>query len=88
MTYTVRYDEKLLKQLKKLDERTKKDLFKYIEERLLNTEDPRQFGKGLTNNKSGLWRYRINQYRLICKIYDNELIILALEFTKREIVYK
>ncbi|MDE7136880.1 MAG: type II toxin-antitoxin system RelE/ParE family toxin, partial [Ruminococcus sp.] len=41
-------------------------------------ENPRSHGKGLTSNRSGQWRYRIGDYRLICSIEENKLVILAL----------
>ena len=47
----------------------------------------RQHGKGLTANRSGQWRYRIGDYRLICEIKDNELIILALSVGHRREIY-
>ena len=42
------------------------------------TEDPRQRGKGLSANLTGLWRYRVGDYRLICDIQDGELMVLVL----------
>jgi len=36
---------------------------------------PRIHGKGLTANRSGEWRYRIGNYRALCIIEDDRLII-------------
>ncbi|MBZ6528099.1 type II toxin-antitoxin system RelE/ParE family toxin [Aerococcaceae bacterium DSM 111021] len=47
-------------------------------------ENPRLVGKSLTGNFSGQWRYRIGDYRLICHIDDNELVILSLEVGHRK----
>ncbi|WP_431031532.1 type II toxin-antitoxin system RelE family toxin [Plantibacter sp. RU18] len=44
---------------------------------ILSLEDPRQRGKGLTANRSGYWRYRVGDYRLLAEIRDNELVIIA-----------
>ena len=55
---------------------------------LVGTEHPRLHGKGLTANRSGQWRYRIGDYRLICNINDNKLIILALSVGHRRDVNK
>ena len=55
---------------------------------LVGTENPRLHGKGLTANRSGQWRYRIGDYRLICNINDNKLIILALSVGHRRDVNK
>lgn len=53
-----------------------------------NLEDPRSRGKGLTANLAGLWRYRVGDYRVICDIEDNELVILAVDVEHRSEVYK
>ena len=50
--------------------------------------DPRIHGKGLTSNLSGKWRYRIGDYRVICDIEDDKLIVLALRVAHRREVYK
>lgn len=51
-------------------------------------EDPRAHGKGLTANRSGEWRYRVGDYRILCEIRDEELVVLALEVGHRRSVYK
>ena len=47
----------------------------------------KELKKGLTANRSGQWRYRIGDYRLICQIDDNKLIILALTIGHRRDIY-
>ena len=59
----------------------------WIDKNLVETENPRQHGKGLTANRSGQWRYRIGDYRLICQIEDSKLVILALSVGHRRDVY-
>ena len=44
-------------------------------------------GKGLVENKSGLWRYRIGDYRVICEIQDKEVVVLVLEVGHRKEIY-
>lgn len=51
-------------------------------------ENPRQYGKGLTANLSGQWRYRIGDYRLIAEIQDNKVVILILTIGHRLEIYK
>ncbi|MBE3061911.1 MAG: type II toxin-antitoxin system RelE/ParE family toxin, partial [Cutibacterium acnes] len=45
-------------------------------------------GKPLTGDLSGLWRYRIGDYRLICTLNDDRLIILALSIGHRRDIYR
>lgn len=59
----------------------------WLEKKLIGCENPRQHGKGLTANRSGQWRYRIGNYRLICQIDDGRLVILALSVGHRREVY-
>lgn len=81
---TKRFD----KEFKKLDHYTQKLIQAWIIKNLQNCEDPRIHGKGLTSNRAGQWHYRIGDYRLICIIQDNELIILALSVGHKRDIYK
>lgn len=45
-------------------------------------------GKGLTENKSGLWRYRVGDYRIVVDIEDDVLVILVVDVDHRSRVYR
>lgn len=81
---TARFD----KEFKKLDRYTQRMLKSWIEKHLVSCENPRLYGKELTANRSGQWQYRIGDYRLLCEIKDEELIILALTVGHRRDIYK
>lgn len=87
MKYKVVFTEQAKKQLKKLDKYTSGLIIAWIRKNLENTENPRQHGKGLTSNRSGQWRYRIGDYRLIAEIKDEEIIILVLNVGHRRDIY-
>ena len=87
MSYQVIYTRDAVKDLKKLDKYTKRMIKAWIDKNLEGCENPRIHGKGLTANRSGQWRYRIGDYRLICDIKENALIILALAIGHRRDVY-
>lgn len=87
MRYSVETTSRFDKEFKKLDRYTMKMIKAWIEKNLVNCENPRVHGKGLTANRSGQRRYRIGDYRLICEIQDNKLIILALSIGHRKEVY-
>ena len=86
--YTVEYSERAIRELKKLDRYTKQLIKAWIEKNLVGCSDPRAHGKALTANRRGQWRYRIGDYRLICQIEDDRLVILALSVGHRSEVYK
>ena len=56
--------------------------------RVLGLEHPKLFGKALRNNKKGLWRYRVDKFRIICKLEEDKLIILVVAIAKRDVVYE
>ena len=78
MKYRVETTPRFEKEFRKLDRYTQRMLKAWIDKNLLDCADPRAHGKGLTANRSGQWRYRIGDYRLLCLIEDEELVILAL----------
>jgi len=88
MTYHIRTTSRFDKEFKKLDHYTKRILKAWITKNLESCQNPRQHGKALSANRKGQWRYRIGDYRLICVIEDDELIILALSIGHQKEVYK
>ena len=88
MSYRVETTARFRKEFKKLDRYTQKILKSWMEKHLIGCEDPRATGKGLTANLAGLWRYRIGDYRLICEIEDEKLVILALTIGHRSEIYR
>ena len=71
MSYQVTYTKQALKQLKKL----------------VNTANPRQHGKGLTANRSGEWRYRVGNYRILAHIKEDEIVIEVFAVGHRREIY-
>lgn len=88
MIYELKYEAKAVKQIKKLDPATRKLIKSWIEKNLLNTENPRQHGKGLTGSLSQYWRYRVGDYRILAEINDNEIIIIIVEVGHRREIYR
>lgn len=87
MKYKVEYTAQAVKQLKKLDKRTAALIYGWIGNNLVDCENPRLHGKGLTANRSGQWRYRIGDYRLIAEIQDEKITILLLNIGHRREIY-
>ena len=87
MQYKVLFTDEAKKQFKKLDKHVASLIIGWIEKNLQYCENPRQYGKNLIANKSGQWRYRIGDYRLICEIQDKEITVLVLEVGLRKNIY-
>ena len=78
MAWTVEVSEFAEKQLRKLDRPIQRRLIDWLEDRIDSCKNPRHFGEPLRGEMAGLWRYRIGDYRIICEIQDQQLVVLAL----------
>ena len=88
MKYKVEFTKYALKCLKKLDYYTQKILITWIENNLNDCENPHYIGKSLKGNKSGEWRYRVGDYRIIAIIEDGILRILVIAIGHRKNIFK
>jgi mRNA interferase RelE/StbE len=87
MIYQLVTTEKFDKAFKKLDRQTQKIIKAWIDKNLLDCEDPRIHGKGLTANRSGQWRYRVGDYRILAEIQDNQLVLVLIDVGHRSRIY-
>ena len=87
MIYQIVTTDRFDKSFKKLEKQTQKIIKAWIEKNLMGCENPRLHGKGLTANKSGQWRYRVGDYRILAEIRDNELVLVLVEVGHRSRIY-
>lgn len=87
MRYKVQFTQRAMKDLKKLDRHTAALILGWVRKNLENCDNPRLHGKGLTANRSGQWRYRVGDYRLLAEIEDNTITILILNVGHRRDIY-
>ena len=59
----------------------------FLEKRVTGCANPRAFGKPLGGDKRGLWRYRVQDYRVICDIQDARLVVLIIHAAHRSTAY-
>jgi mRNA interferase RelE/StbE len=88
LAWTIEYDRRVLKDIKKLDKTVQRQILDYFDDRIADSADPRDLGKSLKSSFSGLWRYRIGDYRAICRIEDEKLVVLVVRIAHRSKVYK
>lgn len=89
MTWTIEYNAAVRKSVEKLDSNVRKRIKRFLEERVVTLEDPRQIGDALKGTELGhLWRYRVGDYRILCDIQDKKLIVLVVDIDHRRQVYR
>ena len=82
------FDDRARRELRKLDLKTQRDILRYLRERIAGSSDPRQFGKPLRRDLAGLWRYRVGDYRLICRLEEGRLVVLVIMVGHRREIYE
>lgn len=86
--WTVEFDERAVKELKRLGKQAQRIILNYLRERIATDKTPRRFGKALGKELTGLWRYRVSDYRIVCQIEDQNVTVLVIRIGHRKDVYK
>ncbi len=89
MAYNVELSESAERELGKLDAPQAKRILKFLHQRVGKLDDPHSVGEALHGSRLGeFWKYRVGDYRLICKIEDDRLIVLVLRVGHRKEIYR
>ena len=89
MAYNVELSESADRELGKLDAQQAKRILKFLQERVARLDNPRSIGKALHGSRLGeFWKYRVGDYRLICKIEDDRFVVLVLRVGHRKEIYR
>ncbi|WP_268913996.1 type II toxin-antitoxin system RelE family toxin [Lentilactobacillus sp. SPB1-3] len=87
MSYSLEFTREAQRSLRKMDKHQATLITRWLYQHVDGIDDPRSIGKGLTANRSGQWRYRVGNYRIICEIEDDELIVTAINIGHRRNIY-
>ncbi|ENM2510318.1 TPA: type II toxin-antitoxin system RelE/ParE family toxin [Salmonella enterica subsp. enterica serovar Poona] len=87
MVWTINYSDRALKSLRKMDKQNARRIMDFMDLRIAVAADPRRSGKPLKGELGEFWRYRVGDYRILCEIRDDELVILAATIGHRREVY-
>jgi mRNA interferase RelE/StbE len=85
--WRVEFDRNAVRDLRKLGTDAERLILRYLRQRIATPEDPRRFGRALTGDKKGLWRYRVGDYRIVAAIEQDRFIVLVITVGHRREVY-
>jgi mRNA interferase RelE/StbE len=88
LAWRIEYEDRAVKALDRLDPHNREQIIRYLDTKVLSAQNPRQFGKALQGSMKGLWRYRVGDYRIVCQIRDDRLIVLVVAVGHRRLVYQ
>ncbi len=83
--WQIKFGNEAEKQMRTIDRSASLKIQKYLKERV--ALNPTSFGKALSINLKGFWRYRIGDYRVVCDLRENELVVLVVKVGHRSKVY-
>lgn len=87
MPWSIKLKAGAAKAINKLDKPVRERIKNFLDQ-LIHQDNPRINGKALQGQLSGYWRYRVGDYRLICQIQDQELVVLVIELGHRKDIYQ
>lgn len=87
MAWQILFDESAKKELSALERKAQTEIVHYLRSRIATEDDPRRFGAPLRKELAGLWKYRIDDYRVICEINDGTVTVLIVRIGHRSKVY-
>jgi mRNA interferase RelE/StbE len=85
--WSIEFKPSAFKELKKIDPKVRTQIFRFFDRLTEEYESPRAIGSALQGKHKGLWRYRVGDYRIICEIQDQKLIVLVLAVGHRREIY-
>ena len=85
--WKVEFDAAAARELRKLGRAPRADILRYLRERISTPDDPRRFGKALGGGLTGLWRYRVGDHRIVCRIDDHKIVVLVVRVAHRRRAY-
>jgi mRNA interferase RelE/StbE len=89
MAYAVEVLPSALRDIDQLDAQPRRRILKFLYERVAKLDDPRSIGQALKGSELGeFWKYRVGDYRLICKIEDDRVVVLVLRIGHRRDIYR
>jgi mRNA interferase RelE/StbE len=86
--WRIEFDRAAVRDLRKLGVDAERRVLRYLRERIAGSDDPRRFGRALTGDRKGLWRYRVDDYRIVAAIEDERFVVLVVTVGHRREVYR
>ncbi len=88
MAWRVRLEKRALKDVAHLGSADQERISRFIRDRLVSREDPREIGEALAGPFAGYWKYRVGDYRIIARIDDGQVTIFIVRVGNRREVYR
>jgi len=87
MSWNYEFSDDAIRDLRDIGPSAAKCVTDFLDKRVRGCANPRAFGRELHGSKRGIWRYRVQDYRILCQIHDERLIVMVVQAGHRKEVY-
>lgn len=87
MSWDYRVEETAARQLRALGPSAAAEILRFLDQRVRGRTDPTQIGKPLRGDKKGFWRYRVRDWRILCRLENGLLIVVVVAIGHRSTIY-
>jgi len=85
----IEFDPGALDDLRKLDRPVQQRLLGFLRSRVASLDDPRSLGEPLSGARLGsYWKYRVGDWRIVCDIQVERIVVRVLRVGNRRDVYR
>ena len=89
LAWAIEFDPDAVKDLKKLDKQVQIRILEFLRTRLRTLTNPRELGEALAGSKLGnYWKYRVGDWRIICDLQDDRIVVRVLRVGNGREVYR
>jgi len=89
MAWAIEFSPEAARELNRLDAQHARKILKFLNDRVSKIDNPRSISSALHGERFGeFWKYRVDDYRLICRIEEERLLILVLRIGHRREIYR
>lgn len=89
MAWKVELAKSAVAELDKLDPQVARRMLLFLHQRVASLDNPRSIGEALKGARLGdFWKYRVGDWRIICAIQDNTVVVRVLHIGNRREIYR
>jgi mRNA interferase RelE/StbE len=88
VAWDYRIEEEAVRDLRRVGPSVAGQIRHFLDTRIRGCADPRAFGKPLRGPRKGFWRYRVRDWRVLCRLEDRMLIVVVVALGHRSKVYE
>jgi mRNA interferase RelE/StbE len=86
--WTIEFDSAAQREFERLDKSVALRISKFLHQRVASLENPRLIGERLHGTLSDYWKYWVGDYRIICTLEDDRLVVVVVRIGHRREIYE